>query len=173
MAKIIVLTGPESTGKSTLSKQLASYYKCKAYPEYARTYLNERGTTSYTYEDVEQIALGQLKQHQEASADKQHLYSFLDTWLIITKIWFQEVYHKEPEWLEIELEGKPVDLYLLCQPDLPWESDPLRENGGDRRMSLYAAYKDELDRRNCYYIEISGMGEQRLQNAIDALNECL
>ncbi len=169
MSKVIVLTGPESTGKSSLCKALATHYRCKSFPEYARVYLEERGTTKYSYADVEQVAKGQIKQYKEAVSEPEP-YAFLDTFLIITKIWFQWVYAKEPAWLAHEMQQHNVHLYLLCKPDLPWESDPLRENGGAKRLRLYDVYKSELEKRNYNYIEIEGSGEERLQNAIAAID---
>jgi len=58
----------------------------------------------------------------------------------------------------------------LCKPDIPWEPDPLRENGGEVREKLYEIYKAELVQRNLPFVEIRGEGGERLQNAIDAIN---
>lgn len=170
MSKIIVLTGPESTGKSSLSKLLASHFNCQAYEEYARSYLEELGNSSYSYTDVEKIAIGQVAQYEKAREQTSQIV-ILDTWLIITKVWFQWVYGKEPDWLESALQTHAVDLYLLCYPDLEWESDPLRENGGDKRNELFEAYRAELDGRGLRYVVIRGIGEKRLQNAIDAIEK--
>ncbi|MFV0365424.1 MAG: AAA family ATPase [Mangrovibacterium sp.] len=166
--KLIVLTGPESTGKSTLSKQLARHLNGCQFPEYARTYLEERQQTTYAYEDVESVAKGQLLQYAEAQNCGAN-YAFLDTWLIITKVWFQWVYAQEPLWLEEEIQSNPIDLYLLCKPDLPWVADHLRENGGNARSFLYEEYKKELTNRGCPFVEISGTHNERLANAIKAV----
>jgi len=164
----IVLTGPESTAKSTLSQLLASHYGGTAYPEFARDYLNERGE-HYYYTDVEAIARGQISQYHH-SLENDGKFFFFDTWLIVTKIWFEWVYSKEPDWLEPTIENHPMDLYLLCRPDIPWEPDPLRENGGEQREKLFEIYKTELMERDFPFVEIGGEGEERLQNAIEAIN---
>lgn len=168
VGRIIVLTGPESTGKSVLARQLAAHFGGASFPEYARSYLEERDTSAYTYEDVETIARGQLQQYIEAQTSDAD-YVFLDTWLIITKVWFRWVYDKEPLWLEDAIASYPVDLYLLCQPDLEWEADPLRENGGDNRLALYDEYKKELMAHGCNFGEIGGEGEKRLWNAVEKI----
>ncbi|RKD89710.1 AAA family ATPase [Mangrovibacterium diazotrophicum] len=170
MKKLIVLTGPESTAKSTLSKDLAEHFVGKYYPEFARTYLQDKSADyHYQFEDVEAIAKGQLSQYQEAVAGDS-AYAFFDTWLIVTKVWFDWVYNRRPEWLEQSIADYPIGLYLLCKPDIPWEPDPLRENGGEVREKLYEIYKTELIQRNLPFVEIGGEGEERLQNAIAAIN---
>ena len=167
--KRIVLTGPESTAKSTLSKLLAAHYGGLAYPEFARDYLCGK-TSHYEYSDVEAIAHGQLSQYRD-SLEKQSNYFFFDTWLIVTKIWFRWVYKQEPDWLEPAIVNHPMDLYLLCKPDIPWEPDPLRENGGEQREKLFHIYRNELVKRAFPFVEIGGEGEVRLQNAIDAIDD--
>lgn len=169
MTKIIVLTGPESTAKSTLTRQLAAYFKGTSFPEYARTYLEGKGD-HYSYTDVEAIAKGQIAQYDEA-ADLNGEFAFLDTWLFVTKVWFDWVYKRRPAWLDEAIHKKPVDLYLLCKPDIPWEPDPLRENGGEQRERLYQVYKEELINRNLPFVEIGGEGESRIENAIDAIKK--
>lgn len=163
----IALTGPESTAKSTLAKALANHFNGTFYPEYAREYFQVH-STQYNYSDLEVIAQKQVAQYED-SADSKSEYVFFDTWLIVTKIWFQWVYHKEPAWLEAKITSLPIDLYLLCKPDIPWEPDPLREHGGEERLKLFEHYKGELIRRKFNFVEIGGMGEDRIQNAIQAI----
>ena len=163
----IVITGPESTAKSTLSQQLAGHFNGKFYPEYARLYLDKQGL-EYQYSDVVEIAKGQLQQYKE-SLDQPYNFYFFDTWLIITKVWFEWVYKKYPDWLESEISNNPIDLYLLCKPDIQWQPDPLRENGGEDRIRLFNIYKKELLRRNLNFVEIGGEGKQRIENAINAV----
>lgn len=167
--KLIVLTGPESTAKSTLSLELARYFGGVQYPEFARQYLTGK-PEHYGYDDVEAIARGQLAQYTESLAQPGE-YVFFDTWLIVTKVWFDWVYRRCPDWLEAAIAGHPVDLYLLCRPDIPWEPDPLRENGGEQREQLFGIYRDELIARNLPFAEVGGVGPGRLQNAIDAVSQ--
>ena len=164
----IAITGPESTGKTTLAIQLAELYRGNYIPELAREYV-ENLSHHYTYEDVETIARMQLQQYKASQSGMGQLY-FFDTWLIITKVWFTWVYHKTPLWLEDEILQCPIDLFLLCLPDLPWQPDPVRENGGENRLKLLDLYRSELNHYGFNYAEVSGIGEQRLQSAIQALN---
>ena len=163
----IVITGPESTAKSTLSQQLSIQFGGKFFPEYARLYLDKKGT-SYNYSDVIEIAKGQIQQY-EASLDQSYNFYFFDTWLIITKVWFEWVYQHYPAWIDQSIENYPIDFYLLCKPDIQWKPDPLRENGGTERIRLFDTYKNELIKRNAKFVEIGGEGKLRLKNAIDAV----
>jgi|WetSurSiteA1Bulk_404760.scaffolds.fasta_scaffold01762_3 NadR type nicotinamide-nucleotide adenylyltransferase len=164
----VVLTGPECTGKSTLAQQLASHFKTVYVPEYAREYIGNL-CRPYNYDDVSHIAEMQRKQVREI-ADQANGIAFIDTYLIITKVWFQVVFGRCPEWIDEELSRKTIDLYLLCSADIPWTPDQVRENGGEMREKLYMMYKSELEKLGCPYAVITGIGEQRLSNAIQAVN---
>lgn len=163
----IAITGPESTAKSTLSKVLSDYFNGTFYPEYAREYF-EGHPAKYGYEDLENITKQQIEQYHESGRVSSGI-AFFDTWLIITKVWFQWVYNTIPSWLDDEISNLPIDLYLLCLPDIPWVPDALRENGGEQRQRLFDVYKNELIARNLNFVEIGGVGELRIQNAIQAV----
>ncbi|PTN07805.1 AAA family ATPase [Mangrovibacterium marinum] len=167
MTKIIVLTGPESTAKSTLTRELARQFGGSCFPEFARSYL-EGKPSHYTYQDVEAIARGQIAQYDQALASAGD-FAFLDTWLFVTKVWFDWVYRRRPQWLDQALHDRPVHLYLLCRPDIPWEPDPLRENGGEQREKLFQQYKRELQKLDLPFVEIGGEGPSRIQNAVQAI----
>lgn len=167
----IAITGPESTGKTTLAKQLAELYNGLYIPEFAREYV-EKLPHHYTFADVEAIANTQIDQYQSTKSGSEQIF-FFDTWLIITKVWFKWVFGRTPEWLEDKILECPIDLFLLCRPDLPWEADAVRENGGENRLKLYDQYRNELNLYGFKYVEIGGSGEVRLQSAIDAIsNNC-
>ena len=136
-------------------------------PEYARNYV-EKLNHHYTFEDVEAIARMQVTQYQQA-LDSDCRFVFFDTWLIITKVWFEWVYNKVPEWLDQEIRNCPIDLFLLCRPDLPWEADPVRENGGENRIKLYNQYKSNLQEYGFNFIEVEGVGENRVATAIESV----
>ena len=164
---LIILTGPESTAKSTLSGQLARKLEGHCYPEYARSYLQQNGP-DYSYADVQAIAQHQLAQFKEAQSFDGP-FVFFDTWLLITKIWFEWHFKKMPDWIEPAICTNRADLYLLCRPDIPWVPDPLRENGGAQRKQLFEIYKKELIRYQLPFLEVGGQGDERLKNALECL----
>jgi nicotinamide riboside kinase len=160
----IVLTGPECTGKSTLAKQLAAYYHAVYIPEYAREYIQNL-CRPYNYEDILHIAATQVRQKNEQSQRPDRIV-FLDTYLVITKVWMDLLYKTHPAWIEEELRCHGIGLYLLCNLDIAWEPDRVRENGGQMREKLFNLYKHELEQYDLNYEIISGIGAARLQQAI-------
>lgn len=165
----IAVTGPESTGKTTLAKQLAESFNGIYIPEYARQYI-EKLPHHYQYGDVENIAMEQVRQYFDTINRDQNFFVF-DTWLIITKVWFMWVYNTTPVWLDERIRNCPVDLFLLCRPDLPWEADPVRENGGDNRHKLFELYRTELEHYGFDFVEIGGLGEERIANSIQSVSD--
>lgn len=163
----IVLTGPESVGKSRLAKELACIYNGCCISEYARDYVEEL-KKPYEYFDVIQIAKQQLKEYD--NVDGKQCFCFFDTYLIITKVWFLFVFNKVPSWFESEFVKRPVDLYLLCKDDIDWKDDGVRENGEIRGV-LFDKYKQELDAYGFNYSIVSGNGKDRLNNAINSINK--
>ncbi|MCX6257197.1 MAG: ATP-binding protein [Bacteroidia bacterium] len=168
MIRRIVITGAESTGKTTLARQLAEHFHTVWIPEYAREYV-ENLHRPYQYGDVEIIMHKQIEQTAVFEAGANHLL-FLDTWLIITKIWFLEVYGHYPELIDEVLRNYPIDLYLLCDTDLPWIPDPVRENK-DKRNYLSERYRQELISYGFNFQVIDGTEEKRLGNAIAAVKK--
>lgn len=166
----VVLTGPESVGKSTLARQLAELFNGAFVSEFARDYVSGLNR-HYTIEDVEQIAQRQVQQYHEALAYAANgkEFVFFDTFLIITKVWFEVVYKQCPIWLNEALRRCRIDLYLLCYPDLPWIADGVRENG-DIRLELFEQYKSQLEFYGFRYEIICGAGEERLAQAKDKIN---
>ncbi len=95
---------------------------------------------------------------------------FYDTWLIITKIWFSEVYNKVPVWLNQNIELSNIDLFLVADNSFEWVSDKVRENKNNRDY-LQSLYIKEIEKLNKPWKLIKGEGEERLKNAIDAVNQ--
>src|SRR5660398_140578 len=162
--KIIVITGAESTGKSTLTESLADYFNVPFIPEIARKYV-ENLVERYTYRDVENIARQQVEQFNSL-VNSNHPFIFIDTWLIITKIWFEVVFNKIPDWFIKEIHQNKIDLFLICDIDLPWISDPVRENGGEKRKILQNKYIENINEFNFEYKIVRGKNEERLKNAL-------
>lgn len=162
--KKIVITGPESSGKSTLTEQLAIYYNSEFIPEYARTYI-EKLNRKYLFEDVVRIAERQIKDFNKQILNTKSGFIFFDTGLIITKVWFEYVFGEVPDFLEEALMKNIPDCCLLCYPDLPWKKDSVRENGGKIRFELFNRYKAELEKYNYKYFIIKGSGDTRLNIA--------
>ena len=159
----VVVTGPESTGKTEICQFLAASFKTGFIPEYAREYIASLNHP-YTIEDVEKIAqmqVDQLRQHQE----KKLPILFLDTYLIITKIWFREVYGIIPDWIDRRLADAGIDLFLLCYFDIDWIPDPVRENPGYRRAFLYESYRKEIEQLGKPCEVINGSGTERFERA--------
>lgn len=170
MIKRIAITGPESTGKSSLAAALAEHYSNTFVPEYSRKYLEDLGRP-YQYEDIAIIAKGQ-RQQELLIANQEDRFLFCDTEPIVTKIWSEHKYGKCDPWILNEIETNPHDFYLLCDIDLPWMPDPLRENP-ELREYLFDLYNSELIKRGLPYGIVKGSEEERLHNAIRLLSEWL
>ncbi|MCK4920607.1 MAG: ATP-binding protein [Bacteroidales bacterium] len=163
----IAITGPESTGKTIISSQLSKYFHGFQIPEYAREYILNLNR-EYKYEDIEHIATIQIESFIQANTEYPKLL-FFDTWLIITKVWFQEVFGRSPKWLRQAIQDYKMDLYLICAPDIEWVKDEVRENGGERRIELYNIYLEELKKQNITFKIVRGKDELRFKNAIEAV----
>ncbi len=167
----IVITGPESTGKTLLTDFLADHYHTVRVPEYAREYIGGLNRP-YRYEDVEHIALQQIGLEKIYMEKAAHIL-FYDTWLIITKTWFRVVFGRYPEWLDNEIKEASIDLYLHCYYDIPWVPDPLRENPGKMRKKLFNIYQDEINKTDVPFGIIRGKGADRYQNALKIVDHFL
>ncbi len=145
--------GPESSGKSTLCEYLAKRYDGILVPEYARTFVEQKGSTEVTFDELCHIARHQIEELKR-TANSQQPIAFFDTELIITKVWFDYAFGQVPEWLNENIHRYPMDVYLLTYPDLPWIPDPARYNGSDDiRRELFNRYESEIQALDIpYYI---------------------
>ncbi|MBC5774010.1 ATP-binding protein [Pontibacter sp. KCTC 32443] len=166
----IAITGPESTGKSTLSEQLATHYQTVWVPEYARTYIGSLNR-DYTLEDIEAIARGQLELEQQAQTNASTIL-VSDTDLLVLKIWSEHAFGHCPEFILENLQQQDYNLYLLMGVDLPWEPDPQREHPHLRQF-FYDWYKRELAALNVPFAEISGQQHERFKNAVEHIDALL
>jgi NadR type nicotinamide-nucleotide adenylyltransferase len=160
----ITITGPESSGKTTLARQLAEAFDTLWVPEYARDYIDQLDRP-YRESDLLEIAEGQVAREDEY-AEKNQTLLFCDTSLEVIKIWGEFRFQRCHPWILEQLVIRQPDLYLLCTPDLPWGYDPQRENPDDRDI-LFEIYQKELAGRRV--VKIWGKGEERTQHAIKAV----
>ena len=177
--KKFVVIGPESTGKSTLCSQLADYYKTFWVPEYAREFLEKNGT-DYSYDDLLTIAKGQinLEEHikddlpetrEEPTSKIKNRTSgilFIDTDMYVMKVWCEFVFNKCHNWILNRIAERSYNGYLLCNTDLPWVKDDLREYPDvATRNKLYHYYKDLLINQSVPWTDINGSYDERLAKA--------
>lgn len=163
--KIIIL-GPESTGKSTLCKQLADYYKTCWCPEFAREYLHQT-KGKYSFADLLNIARGQLELEDTMLTEARNGFYFIDTDMYVMKVWCEVAFESCHTWILKQIAERKYDLFLLCDIDLPWVKDELREYPDiNIRKRLYKMYKDLLINDGTKWAEISGTDVQRMQTAI-------
>lgn len=169
MIKQIVITGPESTGKTTLAEYLSSIYKLPLIKEYAREYL-ENLSDNYTFEDVLLMAKEQLKQEQK-NADK---LSICDTDLTVFYVWIKEKYKTEVKWINDNIRSNNNKVYLLCDIDIEWVADPLREHPKkEDRKRLFNAYINLLEQNNLSYHIISGNSKNRLKKSKEIIDKLI
>jgi NadR type nicotinamide-nucleotide adenylyltransferase len=182
--KKIVIIGPESTGKSTLSAMLAEHYKTMWVKEYAREYLLKNGT-NYSFENLLDVAKGQIAGEEAATLELNTLNHkkstgyfgqtnnklFIDTDMYVMKVWCEFVFDKCHHWILNRIAERSYDLYLLCNIDMPWVKDELREYPDLlNRQKLYCHYKDLMVNQNVPWVDISGNYEERIAKAIAAVN---
>ncbi len=170
MAKRILITGPECSGKTTLATELARFYGTLWVPEYARRYLNNIGRP-YEEHDLLVIARNQVKEEKEA-ADSGAPFIILDTSLLVIKIWSEYKYGRVDPWIQEQWESAEYDVILLCKPDIEWEFDPLRESP-QFRDQLYQAYKKYLNDGLRKHKVITGQANARLEKAVKYVQNTL
>ena len=157
----IVLTGPESSGKTELINSLSKYFKMPFVPEFAREYLSKKNK-EYNLSDLLKINDAQTKIQKATDGEMV----FWDTDIITIIIWAKEKFNTKNEIFEKSLKENVPHFYLLCNPDLDWEQDDLRENPNDR-YRLLREYQSILTKRRIPYAHIQGKGKIRLANAVD------
>ena len=159
----IIITGPESSGKTTLCKALSEHFKISFSKEFAREYLSTINR-EYKEEDLLEIAKGQLQSETNSQ--------LLDTDLITIKIWSEYKYGRCDKWIldQIEQKRSKKRFYLLCKPDIPWEADVLRENP-ITRDEIFKVYKRELEKLKLDFFIIDG--KNRLEDSISKISSLI
>lgn len=165
----IAITGPESSGKTTLSTELAKKINGTNIPEFAREFLIQQNG-KYTQKDLDVIAKGQIDVWNTANSDT----IIADTDLLVIYIWSKYKFNEVSEFIQNALQEQIsenfFDYYLLCSPDIPWEYDSLRENKNDRK-ELMQLYIEELTKRKIPFKIIDGNKEERLSIALQTINK--
>lgn len=185
LARIVVI-GPESTGKSTLSERLAGHYGTLWCPEYARSYLQENGR-DYGFDSLLRIAQGQIeledglaekavsdwmRRPQQARTPRPLL--FVDTDMYVMKVWSEFVFGRCHPWILDRIVERKYELYLLCHTDLPWVQDELREYPDPSiRMELLRIYREHLANQSVPWVDIRGTHSERLEASIRAVGTLL
>ena len=171
----VVLFGPESTGKTTLSQQLARHYNTVWAPEYAREYLQDKWNNyrkTCEASDLIPIAVGQMKLENDL-AKKADKVLICDTDLLETKVYSQEYYGGfVDEKLDKAAKENQYDLYLLTYIDTPWEADDLRDRP-EQRLEMFKAFEKALKDHNKNYILLKGDKKTRLQKAVKAIDKII
>ena len=168
MIKKIAIVGPESTGKSTITQQLAKHYQTLWVAEYARYYCAAL-TGPCTLQDEINMFHGQVALEESVLSMAEKDFIFCDTTFVTVKIWSDEMLGATPQIVLDALPLKPYDLYLLMDIDLPWQEDPLRDFPHKREHFMEIWHK-ELQALDANYVVIGGI-ENRLENAIKAVEE--
>lgn len=177
--KKIVLIGPESTGKTTLCEQLSAHYNSVWVEEYARTYLQANGK-EYSLDDIRKIAEGQLKSEEIGIEKALGLLSsnpqkkrplFLDTDFHVLKVWSEFVFNQCDNWILNTISVRNYDLYLLCEPDIPWIKDKYREAPDlELRLKIFEYYKEIMINQHTPWKIINGDFDARLAQSIKAVD---
>ena len=180
----VVAIGPESTGKSSLCQHLAIHYNSTWCPEFAREYLLKHGT-KYSFDDLLTIAKGQLilerkyaekaiKCWEDNGKKTRKPMLFVDTDMYVMKVWCEYVFGKCHQFILDKVVESKCDLYLLCNIDLPWVKDELREYPDLKsRKELFHIYKDILINQHVPWANVSGSSDERFQNAIYAIDSVI
>jgi len=109
-----------------------------------------------------------------AALDKQRPVLFIDTDMYVMKVWCEFVFGKCHKFILDEIIERKYDLYLLCNTDLPWVKDELREYPDlDTRNKLFSIYKDLMINQSVPWVEIGGNNEERVEMAIKAVDKLL
>ncbi len=166
----VVLTGSESTGKSTLAEELARHYTVGLVPEFVRTFAAQK-SAPIDFSDHGPIARGQMALEDEHMARAERLL-IQDTDLLSTVVYCRHYFGRCPAWIEEAAQSRRPNLYLLCQPDIPWIADGIRDRG-HRREELQEMFQRAVAASGVPSVDLRGTREERFARAIEAIAELL
>jgi NadR type nicotinamide-nucleotide adenylyltransferase len=181
----IAITGPESTGKTSLCQALALHFNAAYTNEYARIYLEQYGNR-YDINDLTEMAKGQLALEDQAAAEmnskrngiilspSEPALLFCDTDLHVIRIWSEIMFNACDRKILDLISSNEYDLFLLCKPDIAWVYDAQREHPEpEMREKIYHHYRDMLIHQSTPWVEVSGSYENRIETAITATNHLI
>jgi len=172
--KRVVVTGSECTGKTALAGDLARQFGTVCVAEYAREYLDRKVATTglpLDERDVEPIARGQIAAEDRGAATAKGLL-VLDTDLVSTTVYARHYYGACPAWIDQAARDRRGDLYLLCDIDVPWVADSVRDRP-HHREHIHALFVEALNTLGAPYVLIRGSWAARLTTAVAAVSEVL
>ena len=176
LIKRIVICGPESTGKSTMTENLSVHFNTNFVDEFAREFLQKKWdivNEVCTKEDLIKIARGQIELENTKIKSANKLI-FCDTNISTTIAWSKTHFDGfcDP-WLMSQSKLLKYDYYLLLNTDVAWIKDDLRDSPNDREK-MFLAHKFELDILNVNYDIIEGSNfDKRLKQAVDYIKKSI
>jgi NadR type nicotinamide-nucleotide adenylyltransferase len=163
----VVLTGSESTGKTTLAAALAEYHDAPLVREFVRDFAVQKGG-ALDFSDHGPIAKGQMALEDDQIARAPRLI-IQDTDLLSTVVYCEHYFGRCPPWIADAAAARRPDLYLLCEIDLPWIADGIRDRG-HAREEVQQLFRDAVAGTGVAMVEIRGGREERFQRAVDAID---
>lgn len=167
----VVITGAESTGKTTLAQALANYYSEPWTGEFVREYVDQL-ERELQPEDLEAIARGQFAM-EDAKLEQTSRLIIHDTNIMSFIVYAKHYFNAELDWVNQRFKERSYSFYLLCIPDITWEADPGQREGPLVRAQLHQTFKTHLDSLKLPYLEIRGTREDRLKQAVMLINQML
>jgi len=166
--KRVVLTGSESTGKTTLARELASHFAAELVPEFVRQFAEAKGS-AISFADHGPIARGQMALEDEHIARASNLV-VQDTDLLSTVVYCMHYFGRCPEWIVETAAARKPDLYLLCEIDLPWVEDGVRDRG-HLRGEMQQLFRDAVRASGVPFVVITGAASERFDAAVRAISD--
>jgi NadR type nicotinamide-nucleotide adenylyltransferase len=163
----VVLTGSESTGKTTIATEVARHYNVEVVPEFVRTFAEQKGAP-IDFSDHGLIARGQMALEDEYLARSGRLL-VQDTDLLSTVVYCRHYFGRCPEWIEEAARTRRPDLYLLCGTDIPWIADGIRDRG-HMRETMQTLFEEAVAASGARSVDLRGDHPTRLRQAVTIID---
>lgn len=161
--KKVAIVGTESTGKSMLTKKLATHYNTEMVSETGRDIVDNSNQCSEN--DLKNIAI----QHSKNIIEKEKQASgilFIDTEIHITKSYAKFLFHKELDIISWVMKANACNLYLFLENDAPYIQDGTRLSK-EKRDALNRYHKAEFKKAGIKYVSIKGNWQERFEQAVE------